>query len=231
MKNYEMMYVVDPATEEGHDAVKQKIEGIITGREGTISLFEKLGKKRLAYPIKKRQYGVYYLVNLSGDNRIVQALESFLLLNPVVLRHIVLAFTDKELSLRTETDRIQLEEAERMRLGGRPLGATGDEEVVEFLDKDNLDADLTAADKSSKAKGIESAKTIDEKLIEINDEFEADTSEVAPINEETQVPVEEVVLEAEEFAREDNSDIEAENASSEVDDNESKDKTMERNNG
>ena len=110
MKYYEMMYIVDPAAEEGIDVVRQKIEGIITGREGVILSYDKLGKKRLSYLIAKRQYGIYYLVNLKGNGKIVTALETFLRMNPIVLRHIILAFTEKDLNLREETDRIQQEE-------------------------------------------------------------------------------------------------------------------------
>jgi len=125
MKRYEVMYVVDPANEEGIDEVKKKVEGIITGREGVIVSYDKLGKKRLAYTIAKRQYGVYYLIDMKADARIVQALDYFLRLNQVVLRFIILAFSDKELNMKQETERIQLEEAERMRMGGRPLPGAG----------------------------------------------------------------------------------------------------------
>jgi len=126
------MYIVDSSAEEGLDDVKQKIEGIITGREGTVLSYEKLGKKRLAYTIAKRQYGTYYLVNFKGTGKIVGALDYYLRLNPVALRHILLAFSEKDLGLRERTSVVQQEEAERMRLGGRPLGAkAGEGEVVE----------------------------------------------------------------------------------------------------
>lgn len=136
MKRYEVMYIVDPANEEGIDEVKKKVEGIITGREGVIVSFDKLGKKRLAYPIEKRQYGVYYLIDMKADARIVQALDYFLRLNTVVLRFIILAFSDKELKMKQETERIQLEEAERMRMGGRPIpgGAKANEEGESAVD-------------------------------------------------------------------------------------------------
>lgn len=128
MTHYEMMFIVDPGVEETNDEIKQKIEGIITGREGGVLSFEKLGKKRLAYPVAKRQYGVYHLVNFTGDGRIVQALDYYLRLNPVILRHIILAFSEKDLRLRNLTERVQHEEAERMRLGGKPIGAAAAEE-------------------------------------------------------------------------------------------------------
>jgi len=121
MRHYELMFVADPSTEEVQDEIKKRLEGIITGREGVVISFEKLGKKRLAYPIAKNQYGVYYLVNLKGDGKIIQALDYFMRLNPNIIRHIVLSFSDKQLRLKERTDHIQAEEAERMRLGGRPL--------------------------------------------------------------------------------------------------------------
>jgi len=129
------MYIVDPSIEDGIDEVKQKVEGIITGREGVVVSYEKLGKKRLAYSIAKRQYGVYYLVNFNGNGKIVQALEYFLRLNPLVLRYLILVFSEKNLSLRERTSVVQLEEAERMRAGGRPLGQkAGVEDVEEGLE-------------------------------------------------------------------------------------------------
>lgn len=232
MKNYELMYVVDPATEEGHDAVKQKIEGIITGREGTISLFEKLGKKRLAYPIKKRQYGIYYLINMSGDSRIVQALESYLLLNPIVLRHIVLAFTDKELSLRTETDRIQLEEAERMRMGGRPLGSSGEDDDGDAIAPVDVKSDKIESegeessnkdDKKTPDETVTDVEPVVESAADLTEEKKADTTDETTPDEETKEAVEEPVKEAEEAPKADSSDDEAEKSVPEVDDTEKKD--------
>jgi len=155
MKNYELMYIVDPSAEEGGEAIKQKIEGMITGREGIIQSFEKLGKKRLAYLIKKRQYGIYYLAIFKGNGTIIQALVNYLLLNSLVLRHIVLALSDKALKLRSETDRIQLEEAERMRMGGKPLLVKDEEDEakdskpVSKVKKDNESTD----DEATSVKG------------------------------------------------------------------------------
>ena len=129
MNQYELMFIVSPSGEDGLDEIKQKIEGVITGREGALLSYEKLGKKRLAYPIAKQQYGIYFLANVKGDARIVHALDYFLRLHPNVIRHILISFSDKQLNLRVQTEKIQLEEAERMRQGGRPMGA-GPEDVL-----------------------------------------------------------------------------------------------------
>lgn len=151
------MYIVDPNAEDRVDEVRQKIEGIITGREGSMVSFEKLGKKRLAYPIDKRQYGIYFLVNFEGDGRIIQAVEHFLLLNPITIRHIVLAFTAKEVSLLDATKRIQLEEAERMRMGGRPLNAEGEAlDVKPYVVKPKTE-DVPETEGAEGSEGLETA--------------------------------------------------------------------------
>ncbi|MDP8239747.1 MAG: 30S ribosomal protein S6 [Candidatus Hatepunaea meridiana] len=121
MIKYELLYVSDPSNDDGIEDAKKKIEGIITGRAGSVISYDKLGKKRLAYPIQKRQYGFYFLVNFKGDGKIVQALDYFLRLNTVVIRHLIIQLTEKQLDLKKLTVKIQKEEAERMRRGGRPI--------------------------------------------------------------------------------------------------------------
>lgn len=162
MQHYEMMFIVDPSAEDGVDEVKQKIEGIITGREGVVISYDKLGKKRLAYTVAKRQYGLYFLVNFRGTGKIIQALEYFLRLSPVVIRHIILAFSEKELGLRERTTVVQLEEAERMRMGGRPLAVkAGGEEVVEVAEPVAAAADIVAAAEIAAAAEVVAAAEVE----------------------------------------------------------------------
>ena len=173
MNHYELLYLTDPSNEDGVEDVKKRIEGIITGREGSVVTYEKLGKKRLAYPIQKRQYGVYYLVNLQGDGRIVQALDYFLRLNSLVLRHIVLNLSEKQLKLKELTEKIQKEETERMRRGGRP------HEQLDIAEK--KESAETSAEKPDKVTETpvettdESSKV--EEPAEVSDETSADVVE------------------------------------------------------
>ncbi|MCF7811293.1 30S ribosomal protein S6 [bacterium] len=153
MNNYEMMYICDPSNEEGIEDIKKRIEGIITGREGQVISYEKLGKKRLAYPIQKRLYGLYYLVLFQGDGRIVQALDYFLRLNPITIRHLILIMSEKQIRLRDLTEKIQGEEAERMRRGGRPLGSSESSETEN--DQEQTSKEI-APDKITEESKIES---------------------------------------------------------------------------
>lgn len=133
MRHYELMFILDPQSEDAEQEIRQRVEGAITSRDGTVVSYERLGKRRLAYPIKKRNYGIYYLVNFKGEGRVVGAVENFLRWNTDILRHIIINFSPKELALREKTERILAEEALRMRMGGKPLSLIK-EELGEELD-------------------------------------------------------------------------------------------------
>ncbi len=175
MKHYELMYIVDPSVEDGIDDIKQKIEGIITGREGSVMSFDKLGRKRLSYTITKHQYGVYFLVNFQADGRIVQALDYYLRLNPLVLRHIILAFSTKQIKLRQVTEQVQIEEAERMRMGGRPMPIDDDKESSK--DEGNLDDEVKDDDENSDSPPAE-------KVVETKDDSTLTETSESPVEEE-----------------------------------------------
>lgn len=62
MRDYELVLVVD--SELSADKQKQlltKIEKIIADLKGKVSQKQDWGKKALAYPIKKRNQGIYFL--------------------------------------------------------------------------------------------------------------------------------------------------------------------------
>ena len=46
-------------------------------------------KKRLAYPIEKNRFGFYCLFNFSSDGKVIQELDTYLRLNNIILRHII----------------------------------------------------------------------------------------------------------------------------------------------
>ena len=63
MKYYEVLYIVHPALEGGHlhDIVKS-IDALIDKYGGKIEAQDNWGKKKLAYPIDKQNYGIYILI-------------------------------------------------------------------------------------------------------------------------------------------------------------------------
>jgi small subunit ribosomal protein S6 len=96
MIDYEITYILRPALEEADvDARSASIAEIVTGRGGTVSLVEKLGKKRLAYEIADVREGWYVVMVFKSDAATAKELERLLRLQEDVLRSL-LVFLDKK---------------------------------------------------------------------------------------------------------------------------------------
>ncbi|MDZ7369656.1 MAG: 30S ribosomal protein S6 [candidate division KSB1 bacterium] len=99
MRKYETIFILDSLLKnEEIDAIVNKYERFISANGGQINVTEKWGKKRLAYEIKKRQYGYYVLIRFDGPPTIVKALERELRLNEAVLRYKTLLMNKKAIA-------------------------------------------------------------------------------------------------------------------------------------
>jgi small subunit ribosomal protein S6 len=95
MLRYEILMLSVP--EITGDEVKQledRLEKTIEKFKGAVISFERWGKFRLAYPIKKNDYGVYFLIRFEIETKPSELLEELkaifaVKLNDVVMRHII----------------------------------------------------------------------------------------------------------------------------------------------
>ena len=66
MNKYESIIIINPnCTDEAIKALESKFTGLIN-ENGKIESVEKIGKKRLAYEIKKNREGYYILFNFEA---------------------------------------------------------------------------------------------------------------------------------------------------------------------
>ena len=97
MKAYELLYIVDPSSnEEVRAGVSARIDVAITGQGGTIDSVEDWGKRKLAYEIDGLSEGDYILINFHADSTQIQELDRVLRINDAVKRHMIVARTEKE---------------------------------------------------------------------------------------------------------------------------------------
>ena len=90
MKTYEMLYVVDAAVaEEAREAVQKKFEDVITSLGGNVVSAEKLGTKRLAYPINDKQDGAYAVLTFEAEGSAIKELDRIAGLTDEVLRRVI----------------------------------------------------------------------------------------------------------------------------------------------
>ncbi len=87
MRKYETIFVIDSLLKsEEIDNIINKYERFISANGGQIEAIERWGKKRLAYEIKKRQYGYYVLIRFDGLPTMIKPLEREYRLNESLLR-------------------------------------------------------------------------------------------------------------------------------------------------
>ena len=91
MNKYETMFVLNAnLDEEATLAAIESINGILTSNGANVLDTAKWGKKELAYEIKKERYGYYVVTTFeANDAKAINEFNRLVLINPVVLRHIV----------------------------------------------------------------------------------------------------------------------------------------------
>lgn len=90
MRKYELMYIIRPDIEqEAVQAAVDKFQGVISNDGGEITKHDVMGKRRLAYEIKKFRDGIYVLVNFTAQPAVVAELERQMKISDEVIRHLV----------------------------------------------------------------------------------------------------------------------------------------------
>lgn len=95
MANYEtLMLVRTEITGDEISALESLIEKTVSGKNGKMVLFDKWGKYKLSFPVKKNLYGIYILARYQVPNDVLTAFfADFDLIfkikfNEVVMRHV-----------------------------------------------------------------------------------------------------------------------------------------------
>ena len=101
--HYELLYLIsNQYTEDEIKPLAEKVNDIIKGRGGKITLFEEWGKKRLAYSIKSFYYGYYNLVEFDLEGSKLTEVNRALEMMNEILRHQIVA---KKVKTATEIEK------------------------------------------------------------------------------------------------------------------------------
>ena len=76
MRQYETMVMLSPDLEE--EGIEERIanfEKQITDNGGEILSVDRMGKKRLAYPINNQRHGNYFVVTYKSELKVIQEIE------------------------------------------------------------------------------------------------------------------------------------------------------------
>lgn len=95
-RTYEVMFIVRPDLEEADlDKLIEGFSTVVTNGKGEVKQVEKLGRRRLAYIVRKFQDGLYVLLHISADGPLVAELERRLRVTEQVIKFITVR-TDEE---------------------------------------------------------------------------------------------------------------------------------------
>lgn len=97
MKNYELTVLVHPDLEMNPEPAIAKIKDLIEKNGGKIVKEESDGKKRLAYPIRKQDFAVYYFYEVELPAEVPAKIESVLNITDEVLRHLLVTVDERKL--------------------------------------------------------------------------------------------------------------------------------------
>ncbi len=89
MNKYESVVIINPGLEEnGIKSLIQKITDLINS-DGKVENVEEMGKRKLAYEIKKQKEGYYVVVNFEANPALIAELERIYRITDTILKFIV----------------------------------------------------------------------------------------------------------------------------------------------
>lgn len=94
---YEVMFILRPdVTEEDTDKLIAGFTATITGGGGTVKTVEKMGRRKLAYIVRKFNDGNYVLLTVESDGSVVAELERRLRVTEPVIKFITVRIDEEE---------------------------------------------------------------------------------------------------------------------------------------
>lgn len=112
MRNYEIAIVLHPDLEIDIESATSKVEKIIDTAKGKIVKKDNWGKRKLAYPIKKQDWGIYVFYQVQLDPLAVQQIESTLRITEEVMRYLIVSLENTRLVSKTNQQNVEPEQKE-----------------------------------------------------------------------------------------------------------------------
>jgi len=94
---YEVMFIIRPdVAEEDADKLIAGFEGTVTTGGGNIRSVEKMGRRKLAYTVRKFNDGNYVLLTIDADGKLVAELERRLRVSEPVIKYLTVRMDEEE---------------------------------------------------------------------------------------------------------------------------------------
>ncbi len=102
MRNYELTVLIHPDLEMNLEPAIAKIKDTVAKYGGKIVKEENDGKKRLAYPVKKQDFAVYYFYEVELPTDAPAKIEGVFNITDEILRHLLVTVDERKLKYQAK---------------------------------------------------------------------------------------------------------------------------------
>jgi small subunit ribosomal protein S6 len=96
-RTYEIMFIVRPDVEDADlDKLIEGFSGNVTSGGGEVKSVEKMGRRRLAYTVRKFNDGFYVLLNVAAPGALIGEIERRLRVSEPVIKFITVRMDEEE---------------------------------------------------------------------------------------------------------------------------------------
>ena len=96
-RTYELMFIVRPdMLEEDQDKLISTLEAAVTSSGGSVKSMEKMGKRRLAYMVRRFHDGLYMLLTVEGSGGLIHELERRLRVTEPVIKFLTVRVDEEQ---------------------------------------------------------------------------------------------------------------------------------------
>ena len=116
MREYETTVIVQPEiSANGTEAIMNKMDSVLESRGSTRLMCSDLGKRKLAYEVRKFQKGHYYVLSFLDDGKVVVELERTLRIEESVLRFMTVKVEDDVIDVEARVEQARIAEVEQQK--------------------------------------------------------------------------------------------------------------------
>src|ERR1700739_3450299 len=119
-RTYELMFMVRPdMTDEDLDKLISTLQSVVPTAGGTVQKVEKMGKRRLAYAVRRFHDGIYVLLVVAGGGPVIHELERALRVTEPVIKFLTVRIDEEQKRL----DKIKKLRDARKKVSAQPASA------------------------------------------------------------------------------------------------------------
>lgn len=86
---YEVMFIATPdAADDDIAKLNETLQGVITKEGGSVVRIDDIGRRQMAYEIKRKREGYYVLFEIEGSGREIAELERRMRVSDLIMRYI-----------------------------------------------------------------------------------------------------------------------------------------------